>query len=134
MTHKGEKQEINLGPEKVDSHEEDNEIKGEGQTKEVDDGQRYEDNDEDEYGDYEPNEMMKLGYIPKFKRKKSVLCNLAPTTGKFDMIYLNSAEFEKIPGNFKMGDMIEILEFFKKKKVKYLLIIIKKKVERKKKK
>jgi len=121
MTHKGEKQEINLGSVKADSHEDDNEIKGEGQTREPQQEQPEEDDGEDEYEDYEPNEMMKQGYIPKFKRKKSVLCNLVPTTGKYEMIYLNSEDFSKIPGNFKMEDMIELLEFFKRKKSKIFI-------------
>ena len=120
MTHNGEKKEINLGPEKEDSHEDDNEIMEEGKTK-VKDEEPVEEDDEDEYGDYEPNEMMKLGFIPKFRRKKSVLCKLEPTTAKFDMIYLNYEEFGKIPGNFKMEDMIELLGFFKKKKSKIFI-------------
>ena len=31
------------------------------------------------------------------------------------MVYLNYEDFAKIPGNFKIGDMIELLTHFKKK-------------------
>ena len=101
----------------IDNREDDNEIKGEGQSA-PEEEQKVEENndDEDEYGDYEPNEMMKLGHIPKFKRKKSVLCNLCPKSNKYDLIYLNFEDLNKISGNYKPEDMFELLQFFKKKK------------------
>ena len=114
MTHKGKKQVISLNSGEKDEHEDDNEIKGEGQSSPNE--ENNEENNEDEYGDYEPNEMMKNGYIPKFRRKKSVLCNLSPSSLKYNLIYLNFEDLNKIPGNFKLEDMYELLEFFKKKK------------------
>ena len=117
MKHTGKYKEIELGLGEVDNREDDNEIKGEGQSA-PEEEQKVEENndDEDEYGDYEPNEMMKLGHIPKFKRKKSVLCNLCPKSNKYDLIYLNFEDLNKISGNYKPEDMFELLQFFKKKK------------------
>ena len=71
--------------------------------------------EEEEEDDYEENEAMQDKRIPKFKRSKSVLCNLDPSSTRYDMIYLNYDDFSKIPGDFKMEDMIELLTFFKKK-------------------
>ena len=117
MKHKGKYNEINLGMGEIDNREDDNEIKGEGQSAPEEEKKVEENNnDDDEYGDYEPNEMMKLGHIPKFKRKKSVLCNLCPKSNKYDLIYLNFEDLNKISGNYKPEDMFELLQFFKKKK------------------
>ena len=74
-----------------------------------------EEEEEDEEDDYEENEAMQQKLIPKFKRSKSVLCNLEPSSTKYNMVYLNYEDFSKIPGNFKIGDMIELLTHFKKK-------------------
>ena len=109
MTHKGKEKVITIETKEVDEHEDDNEIKGEGQSGPEEQKQVENDDDEDEYGDYEPNEMMKKGYIPKFRRKKSVLCNLEPNSLKFDLVYFNFDDINKIPGNFKIEDMYELL-------------------------
>ena len=66
--------------------------------------------------DYDMNEAMKEKKIPKFRRKNTVLCNLAPMGNKYDLIYLNFNLIKNIPGNFNMKDFIELLSFFKKKK------------------
>ena len=116
MSHAGKKQVITLNSGEKDNHEEDNDIKGEGESNPNDQKNEENKDDDDEYGDYEPNEMMKNGFIPKFKRKKSVLCNLNPSSPKYDLIYLNFEDLNKIPGNFKLEDMYELFEFFKKKK------------------
>ena len=116
MTHKKKKQEINLGSEEPDTHEDDMDIQKEGASKPQEEKPKEEEGDEDdENEDYEENEAMKKKLIPKFKRKKSVLCNLYPSSDKYSMIYLNHADFEKIPGNFKVDDLLELLAFFKKK-------------------
>ena len=115
MTHKGKKKEINLGSKEVDTHEDDNEIKGEGETKANQEEQNQQEDEGDDEEDYEENEAMKKKLIPKFKRKKSVLCNLYPNYDKYGMVYLNFAELDKIPGNFKLDDLLELLYFFKKK-------------------
>ena len=79
------------------------------------DNQEEEEEEEEEEDDYEENEAMQQKRIPKFKRSKSVLCNLEPSSSKYNMVYLNYEDFSKIPGNFKIGDMIELLTHFKKK-------------------
>ena len=71
--------------------------------------------EEEEDEDYEENDAMIDKRIPKFKRSKSVLCNLDPNSTKYEMVYLNYEDFSKIPGDFKMEDMIEFLTFLKKK-------------------
>ena len=90
--------------EKEKEKNEENEDKGEGGEEE-----------EEEEEDYEENEAMKLKKIPKFKRSKSVLCKLDPASTKYAMVYLNYEDIEKIPGDFKMGDLVELLTHFKKK-------------------
>ena len=70
---------------------------------------------EDEEEDYEENDAMKEKKIPKFK-KKNILCNLYPSCTKYDLIYLNYEDLAKIPGDFKIKYLIELLEHFKKKK------------------
>ena len=70
---------------------------------------------EEEPEDYEETQAMKEKKIPKFKRK-NILCNLEPSCTKYDLIYLNFEEISKIPGDFKMNYLIELLEHFKKKK------------------
>ena len=121
MSHKGKKKEIDIGHREVDEHEDDNQIKGEGQSSPEEEQKVEDDNDDDEYGDYEPNEMMKKGYIPKFKRKKSALCKLYPNLPKYELIYFNFEDLSRIPGNFKLEDMYQLLEFFKKKKSKIFI-------------
>jgi hypothetical protein len=102
-----EKDEENKKKEKKEKNEDGNE-NGQGQ------GQGGEEEEEEE-DDYEENDAMLDKRIPKFKRSKSVLCNLDPSSTRYDMIYLNYDDFSKIPGDFKMEDMIELLTFFKKK-------------------
>ena len=70
---------------------------------------------EEEQEDYEETEAMKEKKIPKFKRK-NVLCNLNPSCTKYDVVYLNYDEILKIPGDFKVKYLIELLAHLKKKK------------------
>lgn len=111
MSHKKEKNEINLGKDLVEEHETDNEIKGEGSSNPEDD---YGNEEEEDVEDYEETEAMKKKLIPKFRRK-NVLCNLYPQHNKYSMIYFNFDEFNNFPGKFSLDDMKELLEFFKKK-------------------
>ena len=111
MSHKGETQEINLGKEAVEEHEEDNEIMGEGTSGNEDIHGKDEDDDKE---DYEETEAMKKKLIPKFRRK-NVLCNLYPKYSKYGMIYLNFEDLGKFPGKFSLDDLFELIEFFKKK-------------------
>ncbi len=78
-----------------------------------------EDDDDDEYkkpDEYEETEAMKDKKIPKFRRSSSILVNLEPKCDKFSMAYINYADVKKrVPGNFKMCDLIELLKFFKSK-------------------
>ena len=70
---------------------------------------------EEEPEDYEETEAMKEKKIPKFKRQ-NILCNLNPSCTKYDLIYINYEEISKLPGNFKLSNLTELLEHFKKKK------------------
>ena len=58
---------------------------------------------------------MKEKKIPKFKRGSSVLVNLNPSYPRYDMVYINYSDAKKIPGDFKMRDLLELLKFFKSK-------------------
>ena len=83
--------------------------------KEKEESSDEEDIQEDE--DYDMNEAMKEKKIPKFKRKNSILCNLFPSSNKYDLFFLNFEMIKIIPGDFIMKDFIELLCFFKKKKI-----------------
>ena len=111
MSHKGKQQEIIIGSEGADEHEDDNEIRDEGASVPV---ETEDDNNEEDVEDYEETEAMKKKLIPRFKRK-NVLCNLYPQFSKYSMIYLNFEDLSKIPGKFSLSDLYELLFFFKKK-------------------
>lgn len=64
------------------------------------------------------NQWVKEGYIPKFKRKGCLLSKLRPSCKNYKLIYINYNEIQKIEGNFKEDDLIELLNFFKIKKSK----------------
>ena len=99
------------------NNEEQNENNNEEEKKDENNEENKEEkNEEEEEEDYEPNEAMKEKKIPKFKRQKSVLCNLKPSMTRYDMLFFNHDDLEKIPGDFKIKDLYELLEFFKKKK------------------
>ena len=84
--------------------------------------------------DYEENEAMKKGRIPKFSRKDSVLCNLYPRYTRYCSFYLNYDDIKDIPGEFKKRDLIEFVFFLKKKELKFFCIFIISRKKRKKKK
>ena len=95
--------------------EENDEDKEENKDEKEENEEKEEGGEEEEEDDYEENDAMIDKRIPKFKRSKSVLCNLDPSSTRDDMIYLNFEDFSKIPGDFKLDDMVELLAFFKKK-------------------
>ena len=107
---KKEKKKDKNGKEEEEEEEED---------EDSDDDEDEEDEDEDEEekkeDDYEETEAMKERKIPKFKRGSSVLVNLNPTYPRYDMVYINYVDIKKIPGDFKMRDLLELLRFFKLK-------------------
>ena len=77
-----------------------------------------EDDDEDEEQneeDYEETEAMKERKIPKFRRSTSILVKLNPTYEKYSMAYINYVDMKHVPGDFKLGDLNELLKFFKSK-------------------
>ena len=85
------------------------------QNNEENNEENEEEEKEEEAEDYEETEAMKEKKIPKFKRK-NVLCNLNPSCTKYDLIYINYEEISKMPGDFNIKYLIELLEHFKKKK------------------
>ena len=75
-----------------------------------------EDNDEEQdVDDYEETEAMKDKKIPKFRRGSSILVKLNPTFGKYSMAYINFEDMKRVPGDFKLSDLNELLKFFKYK-------------------
>ena len=75
-----------------------------------------EDNDEEQdEDDYEETEAMKDKKIPKFRRGSSILVKLNPTFGKYSMAYINFEDMKRVPGDFKLSDLNELLKFFKYK-------------------
>ena len=77
--------------------------------------------DKKEGEDYEENNAMKAGKIPKFSRKESILCDLCPRYNRYCSFYLNYDELKDIPGNFEKRDLIEFIFFMKKKGTKIFL-------------
>ena len=66
----------------------------------------------DEYADIEAIELKKL---PKFKRSNTILLKLEPLCDKYSLAYINYNDMKRVPGNFKMHDLVELLDFFKSK-------------------
>ena len=109
--------------------DENNNIENENQEKKEEEKEKEEDSDEesededDQIYDYEEpkqdeykeTEAMKAKKIPKFRRSRSILVKLEPKCDKFSMAYINFADVKRIPGDFKMGDLFELLKFFKAK-------------------
>ena len=100
------------------------EIEEEEETKkfnEEDDEEESEDEDEDDYeedqkpDEYEETEAMKNKKIPKFRRHSSILVKLEPKCDKFSMAYINFVDVKRVPGDFRMSDLLELLKFFKSK-------------------
>ena len=96
--------------EEEKKEEEEDMIFGDEDSDEEDDEQKEKKEEED----YEENDAMKAKKIPKFKRKESVLCKLNPNQTKYDMFFINYSDLKNFPGDFKMQDFLELLNFFKK--------------------
>jgi len=113
-TNEKDKKEKKDNKDKKDNKEEDEE---EEEEEDSDDDEDEEDDEEEEKkeDDYEETEAMKEKRIPKFKRGSSVLVNLNPSYPRYDMVYINYSDAKKIPGDFKMKDLLELLKFFKSK-------------------
>ena len=113
-TDEKDKKEKKENKDKKENKEEDEE---EEEEEDSDDDEDEEDDEEEEKKeeDYEETEAMKEKKIPKFKRGSSVLVNLNPSYPRYDMVYINYSDAKKIPGDFKMRDLLELLKFFKSK-------------------
>ena len=95
--------------EEEEEEDEDSDDEGEG------DGEDGDDDEEKKEDDYEETDAMKEKKIPKFKRGSSVLVNLNPTFSKHELVYINYVDIKKIPGDFKMKDLFELIRFLKNK-------------------
>ena len=115
MTYGSQKKEILVESEGRHEHEEDNDIKEEGDSPQDDNNILEDDFDED----YHLNEAMIKNLIPKFRRR-NMLCNMYPLFNKYDMLYFNFEDLNKISKNFKIEYMLELIDFFKKKKKYYI--------------
>jgi len=94
-------------------NKEDDEEEEEEEDSDDDEDEGDEEEEEQKEEDYEETEAMKEKRIPKFKRGSSVLVNLNPSYQRYDMVYINYSDAKKIPGDFKMRDLLELLKFFK---------------------
>ena len=108
---KQEKKDKKGKKEKEEEEEEEEEEESEDEDDEDDD----EEEEKKEEEDYEETEAMKDKKIPKFKRSTSVLVKLNPEFPKYDMMYINYVDVKKMPGDFKMRDLLELIKFFKNK-------------------
>ena len=110
MTFGSQKKEILIESEGKHEHEEDNDIKEEGDTQL--DNDIFEDDFDEEYP---LNEAMEKNLIPKF-RKRNILCNMYPMFDRYNMIFINFEDLNKISKNFKYEYALELIDFFKRKK------------------
>ena len=110
MSHGDQKNEILIESNRKNEHEEDNDILEEGDT--IRDDFKFDDDYEDEYP---ISDAMKKHVIPKFKRK-NLLCNMNPIFSRYDMLYFNYEDLNKISKNFKIEYTLELIDFLKKKK------------------
>ena len=102
--------------EKKENEKEKEKEKEEDSDEESEDDDDEGDDDEDRKPDeYEETEAMKAKKIPKFRRSGSILVKLEPKCDKFSMAYINFVDVKKVPGDFKMYDLLELLKFFKAK-------------------
>ena len=46
------------------------------------------------------------------KRDESILFNIKPSIQQYNLVFLNYSDIEKIPGDFQMNDLIDLLNFF----------------------
>ena len=86
--------------------------------KEEEEESSEEDDDDDEEQfeeDYEETDAMKERKIPKFRRGSSILVKMNPIFDKYSMAYINFNDVKKVPGDFKLSDLNELLKFFKSK-------------------
>ena len=109
LTHGEQKNEILIESKGKYEHEEDNDIKQEGDTPLND----FELEDEFNYG-YPLTDAMEKNLIPKFK-KRNILCNMNPKFEKYDMFYFNYEDLNKISINFNIEFALELIDFLKKK-------------------
>jgi len=114
------KREKELQEQNNENSENEGEEKEKEENKEEDSDEESEDDDEEDDEDenkkpdeYEETEAMKSKKIPKFKRAGSILVKLEPKCDKFSMAYINYTDVKRVPGDFKMSDLLELLKFFK---------------------
>ena len=105
-----QKKEILIESEGKYEHEDDNDIKEEGDTQ-----SNYNILEDDFDEDYPLNEAMQKGLIPKYRRR-NILCNMYPLFDKYNMVFFNFEDLNKISKNFKYEYALELIDFFKKKK------------------
>ena len=104
MTFGSQKKEILIESEGNHEHEEDNDIKEEGDTPQ-DDNIFEDDFDED----YPLNEAMIKKLIPKFRRR-NILCNMYPIFDRYNMLFFNFDDLNNISKNFKIEYTLELIE------------------------
>ena len=107
-----DKEEENKDKDK-DNKKKENKEEDEDESSENED--ESDDEDEQKEDDYEETEAMKEKKIPKFKRSTSILVKLNPKCDKFSMAYINYVDMKRVPGDFKMRDLLELIKFFKSK-------------------
>ena len=109
----GTKTNSDNGEKKESKKKDKKEKKDEEESSEEDDYDEEEEEQEEE--DYEETDAMKERKIPKFRRGSSILVKLNPLFDKYSMAYINYNDVKKVPGDFKLSDLNELLRFFKSK-------------------
>ena len=102
-------------PEETEEKEEEKKKDEEDEDEESEDEDDEDDDEEQKPDEYEETEAMKNKKIPKFRRKNSILVKLEPKCDKFSLAYINFVDVKRVPGDFKMSDLLELLKFFKSK-------------------
>ena len=100
LKYKNETKIINYEPNFDENEEKENEEK---------------ENEEKENEEKENEEELVDENKPKFRRPETIFNNIKLSLKKYDLVYLNYDNIKKIPGDFKIDDLFDLLDFFKKK-------------------
>ena len=73
-----------------------------------------EEKEEEEEENEEENNLIENNQKSVIKRNESILYNIEPSINEYNLVFLNYSDIEKIPGDFQMNDLIDLLNFFQK--------------------
>jgi len=73
-----------------------------------------EEKEEEEEENEDENNLIENNKKSVIKRNESILYNIEPSINEYNLVFLNYSDIEKIPGDFQMNDLVDLLNFFQK--------------------